>query len=194
VTLINWPQLDYWLTPLVGVTEEERRASLSRARELALCFVHWLQTDAPRPDGGAGYPGMRLCPEVLGTHGGLAAVAYVRESRRIAAEFTVLETHVGVKARPAASRAEAFRIPSVSAVTESTYIPAPQDADTLTSRPIRLRFRWAPCSRSDWRTCWRLANVWASLMSPMVATGSTRWNGTSARPLVPWPRSAWAIE
>jgi hypothetical protein len=52
--------------------------------------------------------GMRLCPEVLGTHDGLAAAAYVRESRRIAAEFTVLETHVGVEARPGASRAEAF--------------------------------------------------------------------------------------
>ncbi len=50
----------------------------------------------------------------------------------------------------------------MSAVTESTYIPAPQDADTLTSRPIRLRFRWAPCSRSDWRTYWRLANVWGT--------------------------------
>jgi hypothetical protein len=83
-------------------------AALTKARELALCFVHWLQTDAPHPDGGAGYPGMRLCPEVLGTHDGVAAAAYVRESRRIAAEFTVLETHVGVKARPGASRAEAF--------------------------------------------------------------------------------------
>jgi hypothetical protein len=51
---------------------------------------------------------MRLCPEVLGTQDGLAAAAYVRESRRIAAEFTVLETHVGVEARPGADRAKAF--------------------------------------------------------------------------------------
>jgi hypothetical protein len=106
--LINWPQVDYWLTPLVGVTEAERRVSLEKARELSLCFVHWLQTEAPRPDGGTGYPGMRLCPDVLGTPDGLAAAAYVRECRRIAAEFTVLETHVGVEARPAADRAEAF--------------------------------------------------------------------------------------
>jgi FAD dependent oxidoreductase len=108
VTLINWPQVDYWLTPLVGVTEADRGVSLTKARELALCFVHWLQTDAVRPDGGAGYPGMRLCPDVLGTQDGLAAAAYVRESRRIAAEFTVLETHVGVEARSGADRAEAF--------------------------------------------------------------------------------------
>jgi hypothetical protein len=108
VTLVNWPQVDYWLTPLIGVTQEERRVSLKKARELSLCFVRWLQTDAPRPDGGAGYPGLRLCLEVLGTTDGLAANAYVRESRRIAAEFTVLETHVGVEARPGADRAEAF--------------------------------------------------------------------------------------
>ncbi len=108
VTLVNWPQVDYWLTPVVGVTGAERQVSLEEARELSLCFVHWLQTEALRPDGGTGYPGMRLCPDVLGTHDGLAAAAYVRESRRIAAEFTVLETHVGVEARPGADRAEAF--------------------------------------------------------------------------------------
>jgi hypothetical protein len=108
VTLLNWPQADYWLTPLIGVTGPERMASLAKARELTLCFVHWMQTDAPRPDGGNGYPQLRLCPEVLDTQDGLAAAAYVRESRRIAAEFTVLETHVGVEARPGLDRAEAF--------------------------------------------------------------------------------------
>ena len=45
---------------------------------------------------------------MLGTQDGLAANAYVRESRRIAAEFTVLETHIGVEARPGADRAENF--------------------------------------------------------------------------------------
>jgi hypothetical protein len=108
VTLVNWPQVDYWLTPLVGVTPAERSDSLARARDLTLCFMRWLQTDAPRPDGGTGYPGMRPCPEVLGTPDGLAAAAYVRESRRIAAEFTVLETHIGVDARLGADRAESF--------------------------------------------------------------------------------------
>jgi FAD dependent oxidoreductase len=108
VTLVNWPQVDYWLTPLIGVPEQERRSSLAKARQLSLCFVHWLQTEAPRPDGGTGYPGLQLCPEVLGTQDGLAAEAYVRESRRIAAELTVLETHVGVDARPGADRAEGF--------------------------------------------------------------------------------------
>ena len=26
VTLVNWPQVDYWLTPLVGVPEAERQS------------------------------------------------------------------------------------------------------------------------------------------------------------------------
>ena len=108
VTLVNWPQVDYWLTPLLGVDEATRVASLARARQLSLCFLYWLQTDASRPDGRTGYPGLRLCPELLGTQDGLAAAAYIRESRRIAAEFTVLETHIGVEARPGADRAEPF--------------------------------------------------------------------------------------
>jgi hypothetical protein len=108
VTLVNWPQVDYWLTPLLGVDEAAREAALANARQLSICYVHWLQTDAPRPDGGTGYPELRLCPELLGTSDGLAAAAYVRESRRIAAEFTVLETHIGVEARPGADRAEPF--------------------------------------------------------------------------------------
>jgi hypothetical protein len=108
VTVLNWPQVDYWLTPLIGVPAAERAESFRRARELTLCFIYWMQTAAPRPDGGTGYPGLRLCPEVLGTQDGLAAAAYVRESRRIAAEFTVLETDVGVEARLGADRAAAF--------------------------------------------------------------------------------------
>ena len=107
MTLVNWPQIDYWLTPLIGVPEAERRASLRNARELSLCFVRWLQTDAPRPEADRVSRAAPV-PEVLGTDDGLAANAYVRESRRIAAEFTVLETHVGVEARPGADRAEAF--------------------------------------------------------------------------------------
>jgi hypothetical protein len=45
---------------------------------------------------------------VVGRADGLAKHVYVRESRRIAAEFTVLEQHVGVEARPGATGAEVF--------------------------------------------------------------------------------------
>ncbi|MCP5119925.1 MAG: FAD-dependent oxidoreductase, partial [bacterium] len=55
--------------------------------------------EAPRPDGGQGWPGLRLRNDVVGTEDGLAKYPYVRESRRIRAEFTVLEHHVGTQAR-----------------------------------------------------------------------------------------------
>jgi hypothetical protein len=108
VTLVNWPQNDYWLGPLIGVPEEERRRNLDAARGLSLSLLYWMQTEAPRPDGACGYPGLRLREDIMGTRDGLAQQVYVRESRRIQAEFTVLEQHVGVEARGGRRGAEAF--------------------------------------------------------------------------------------
>ena len=99
ITLVNWPQNDYMLGNLVGVTEEEASRNLERAKQLSLSLFYWLQTEAPRPDGGAGWPGLRLRNDMVGTEDRLAKYAYIRESRRIKAEFTVLEQHVGTEAR-----------------------------------------------------------------------------------------------
>ena len=107
ITLVNWPQIDYLLGPLVGVSEDRKREHVSQARQLSLSFLYWMQTEAPRHDG-HGYPGLRLRPDVLGTHDGLAKSVYVRESRRIQAEFTVLEQHVGVEARGGLIGAQPF--------------------------------------------------------------------------------------
>lgn len=95
VSLINWPQNDYLLGNLVGVTSEEAQQHIARAGQLSLSLLYWMQTEAPRPDGGQGFPGLRLRPDIMGTPDGLAKMPYVREARRIAAEFTVLEQHVG---------------------------------------------------------------------------------------------------
>jgi hypothetical protein len=108
VTVVNWPQIDYWEAPLLGVDAAARDAALAASRELSLSFLYWLQTQAPRRDGGTGYPGLRLRPDVSGTADGLAMAPYIRESRRIRAEFTVLEQHVGVEARPPGAGSEIF--------------------------------------------------------------------------------------
>jgi len=108
ITLANWPQMDYWELPAVGVTPEAQARALEQARQFSLAFLHWMQTEAPRHDGGQGYPGLRLRGDVLGTTDGLAKQAYYREGRRIRAEFTVLEQHIGVAARPGRDGAEAF--------------------------------------------------------------------------------------
>jgi hypothetical protein len=101
VAVVNWPQNDYWFGPVVGVEAAERERNLEDARQLSLSLLHWLQTEAPRPDDGHGYPGLRLRADVVGdTVDGLAAAPYVRESRRIAAELTVCEQHIAHPLRP----------------------------------------------------------------------------------------------
>src|SRR5690606_15468403 len=64
------------------------------ARQLSLSLLYWMQKEAPRPDGGIGYPGLRLRKDVLGTEDGLAMYPYVRESRRMKTVFTVYEQHI----------------------------------------------------------------------------------------------------
>ncbi|HEY8551228.1 MAG TPA: FAD-dependent oxidoreductase, partial [Vicinamibacterales bacterium] len=95
ICLVNWPQNDYWLGNLFDVPPDEAAKHLERGKQLSLSLLYWMQTEAPRPDGGAGWPGLRLRADVVGTTDGLAMHPYIRESRRIRAEFAVVEQHVG---------------------------------------------------------------------------------------------------
>jgi len=88
ITMVNWPQNDYWLGPLIDVPMQEAAKNLERARQLSLSLLYWLQTDQ-------GKKGLRLRGDILGTEDGLAKYPYIRESRRIRAEFTVREQEVG---------------------------------------------------------------------------------------------------
>jgi len=108
-TLANWPQIDYWADPVAkvgkplvgpGVTAADRVTALNEAKQLSLSMLYWVQTEAPHRDGSkAGFPGLRLRPDLVGTTDGLAKTPYIRESRRIKAKFTVYEKYVGVKER-----------------------------------------------------------------------------------------------
>lgn len=99
VTIVNWPQNDYLLGNLYDVSEEEAQKHFEGARQLSLSLLYWLQTEVPRPGGGQGWPGLRLRGDLVGTAHGLAKYPYIREARRIRAEFTVLEQHVAAAAR-----------------------------------------------------------------------------------------------
>lgn len=83
--VLNWAGNDYAGSGLVADPARTHRA----ARDLTLAFVHWLQTEAPRDDGGRGHPELALAPDVTGTADGLALAPYVRESRRLAARRPV---------------------------------------------------------------------------------------------------------
>ncbi|MGO1181417.1 MAG: FAD-dependent oxidoreductase [Micrococcaceae bacterium] len=108
VTLANWPQMDYWSRPFLAVSDEEHNEALVEAKELSRSFLYWMQTEAPRWEGGHGYPELRLRPDALGTNDGFAMEPYFRDSRRLLAEFRVVEEHIGVEARGKLTDAERF--------------------------------------------------------------------------------------
>ena len=92
VTVLNWPQNDYFLGNLLGRRNCAEHAYM--ARQLTLSLLYWLQTEAERPDGGRGYRSLALNMHELGTRDGLAMAPYIRESRRICSLFTIREQDV----------------------------------------------------------------------------------------------------
>lgn len=107
-TIVNWPQNDYYAQNILDEPEEAVAERLEEARQLSLSLLYWLQTEAPRGDGGVGNPGLYLSPELTGTPDGLAMAPYIRESRRICAQFTVLEQHVAEEPNPGKKVADSF--------------------------------------------------------------------------------------
>lgn len=99
ITIVNWPQNDYFLNNLIDVDEKSFQLAIKQGKQLSLSLLYWLQTEAPRPDGGMGWRGLRLRKDIMGTEDGLAKYPYIRESRRIKAVFTILEEHVGKENR-----------------------------------------------------------------------------------------------
>ena len=99
VTIVNWPMIDYLPGSIIDVSEAEQAKHLEGARDLSLSMLYWLQTEAPRPDGGTGWPGLRLRGDVMGTDDGLAKAPYIRESRRIQARRTIVEQDLSLAVR-----------------------------------------------------------------------------------------------
>ena len=95
ITIVNWPQNDYMLGNLIDASDADFNRHNEASKQLSLSLLYWLQTEVPRPDGGKGWPGIRLRKDIMGTEDGLAKYPYIRESRRIKAVFTVMEEHVG---------------------------------------------------------------------------------------------------
>jgi hypothetical protein len=91
ISLINWPQNDYYLGNIYNDKDYKLHRFLSRQQ--SLCLAYYLQNEAPNKEGGKGYP-VRLCGEAVGTKDGLAKAPYIRESRRIIAKHTIVEEDV----------------------------------------------------------------------------------------------------
>ncbi|MFC9919577.1 FAD-dependent oxidoreductase [Agromyces binzhouensis] len=98
VVLVNWPMIDHVGGTIVDVSDEVRAERERAARQQSLSMLYWLQTEAPRPDGGTGFPGLRLRSDLTQGPDGLAMAPYIRESRRILAETTVTELDLSIAA------------------------------------------------------------------------------------------------
>jgi tetratricopeptide (TPR) repeat protein len=95
LALINWRGNDYHEKSVFGKTLDEQIRVLARGKAFAQGFLYWVQNECPRDDGsGFGYPEMTLDEAAMGTSDGFSAHPYVRESRRLLAEFTLTENHL----------------------------------------------------------------------------------------------------
>ena len=109
VAFINWAGNDYRFANFLDRPAGERARILDEAKRLSLGLLYWLQTEAPRDEGGYGYPELMLRPDVMGAEDGLAKAPYIRESRRIKGLERVFEPDLlagldgnerGARARP----------------------------------------------------------------------------------------------
>lgn len=105
ISIVNWPQNDYMLGNLIDVPRKEFDKHVAAAKQLSLSLLYWLQTEVENEAGGKGWPGIRLRKDIMGTEDGMAKYPYIRESRRIKAEFTVTEQHVGKENRKISAQA-----------------------------------------------------------------------------------------
>ena len=143
LALINWHGNDYhWANPIDQIPEQAA-AILDEARRLSLGFLYWLQTEAPRDEGGLGYPELRLAKEALGTRSGLSMAPYVRELRRIRGRTRLLPKTSWQRPTPDGIRSN-FRTPSESVGTPWICTPPSATASPCTRPPCLSRFRWGP--------------------------------------------------
>lgn len=107
LSMINWSSNDLRGKNIIDKPASTVAERLAEAKRLSMGFLYWLQTEAPRDDGGKGYPEMKLRKDVVATDDGLSKYPYIREGRRIAARTTVTEQDIATATNKTA-RAKLF--------------------------------------------------------------------------------------
>ncbi len=105
VAVINWPSNDFRGGTVVDRRPDQQAETLEQARRLSLGFLYWLQTEAPRDDGGTGYPELTPRPDVMGSADGLSQAPYIREGRRLRAMRAIREQDISRTGQPGARAA-----------------------------------------------------------------------------------------
>ena len=126
-TVVNWPQNDYFEATIMdvdplpsgdtvpegfdvpGAMGPVSAQRLNDSKQLSLSLLYWLQNDAPRHDDKPdAYPNLYMRPDLAGTTDGFAKYPYIREARRIQAEYIVKEQDVAAYTNEGADRAPSF--------------------------------------------------------------------------------------
>jgi hypothetical protein len=94
LSMINWDSNDMRGKNIVDKAAHVTATNLALAKALSLGFLYWLQNEAPRDEGGFGYPELKLVESTLGTIDGLSKFPYIRECRRIEAKRMIVEEDI----------------------------------------------------------------------------------------------------
>ncbi len=92
-TIMNWPMNDFDQGTVIDVDPATAAKRYESAKNLTKSMLYWMQTEH-------GYKGLRFAPEHTGTEDGLAKSAYIRESRRIRAMYTIREQDIAAYTNP----------------------------------------------------------------------------------------------
>jgi hypothetical protein len=92
--MINWSGNDVHLKNIIDKSAQTQAGYLAFGKLVSLGFLYWLQTEAPRDEGGKGYPELALRKDIMGTADGLSKFPYIRESRRIKAKYSIVEQDI----------------------------------------------------------------------------------------------------
>jgi FAD dependent oxidoreductase len=113
-TTINVGSVDYQKATLPTGDPHQDAAVVEGARQAALAYVYWLQTDVPHDGdplgtGPKGYPNIMVRTDAFGTADGTAPAAYIRESRRIDGLTRIVRQNIDTAMQPpGATRARLF--------------------------------------------------------------------------------------
>jgi FAD dependent oxidoreductase len=97
ISMINWPGNDYRDQSILDRSPLEQAQALQDAKRVSLGFLHWLQTEAPRPGAPPGFPELKPRPDVFATADALGKHPYIRECRRLRSLKTVVEQEVSAE-------------------------------------------------------------------------------------------------
>ncbi len=108
IAMINWSGNDVRQKNIIDKSAQTQAEHLAFGKLVSLGFLYWLQTAAPRDEGGTGYPELLLRPEIMGTQDGLSKHPYIRESRRAVTKYTVIEQDIAKEFNKSSARAKEF--------------------------------------------------------------------------------------